>query len=592
MRARLARVVSSRAFLVIAAVLAVVLLLPSLRAGFMMDDYAQWFWMRGGTGAPGGPRGSWDLFRFQGPERESFAIAMDRGFWPWWTNPEMRLAFFRPLTAITHAIDHALFPNSPALMRLESALMYAGGVVVVGLLYRRFLGATVAAGLATLMYAIDDAHAVTVVWISNRNAVLAAALGFGALLLHDQAIRRSDRRARVAAPIVFALAMLAAEAAIAVLAYLAAYALWLHTERLSRRLAALAPYLGITAVWAIVYKLGGYGAWGAEFYIDPGREPAHFLTALATRLPVLLEGQFSFPPSDMWLLVPPEHKATGIAVVAALVLLGSAVLAFGVRRTRENGFFATGMLLALVPVCATWPGDRLLIFAGFGAFGLVGDFLTAPRELLTHGRRVVVKAAAVFYILLHIVIAPVFFAGRAVQIAQMLHDPIERAAQSYPPSSELAGKTLMIVNGPDFLIPSFGMMVRLRRGEPLPERMRQLAIAVQGRVLFKRTGERTVEMLLENGFFHDAFSLVFRKGDPPMPLGHKVELPGMTATVKAYTADRKRVATVEFELDRPADDPGFVWVIWQGKQMERFTLPAVGEEVLLPPVDYELALGG
>jgi hypothetical protein len=292
------------------------------------------------------------------------------------------------------------------------------------------------------------------------------------------------------------------------------------------------------------------------------------------------------------LLVPPEHKPAGIAVVALLVLLGSAVLAFGVRRTRENGFFATGMLLALVPVCATWPSDRLLMFAGFGAFGLVGDFLTAPRELLSHGRRVVVKAAAVFYILLHIVIAPLFYAGRAVQIAHMLHDPIERAAATYPPPQELAGKTLFVVNGPDFLIPSFGLVVRERRGEPGPEHIRQLAIAVQGRVLFKRTGERTVEMLLEKGFFADAFSLVFRKEEPPMALGEQVKLPGMTATVKAYTPDRRRVATVEFELDRSADDASHVWVIWKDTGMEPFPLPAVGEEVELPPVDYQKALGG
>ena len=591
MKARLARLVASRAFLVVAAVLAVVLLLPTLSAGFMMDDYSQLFWMRGGTQAPGGPRGFWDLFRFQGPERESFWMAMDRGFWPWWTNPEMRLAFFRPLTAITHALDHALFPDSPALMRLESALMYAGGVVVVGLLYRRLLGATVAAGLALLMYAIDDAHAVTVVWISNRNAVLAAALGFGALLLHDRAARDGDRRARVAGPIMFALAMLAAEAAIATLGYLAAHALWLHRERWSKRLAALAPYAAVTLAWGLAYKGLGYGASGAEFYIDPAGEPGHFLAALAMRLPILLEGQFSFPPSDLWLLVPSDHKAKVLAVIVALVLLGSTVLAFGVRRTRENGFFATGMLLALVPVCATWPSDRLLMFAGFGAFGLIGDFLTAPRELLTHGRRVVVRAAAGFYVLLHIVVAPLFYGGRASQIAHMLHDPIERAAASYPPSSELAGKTLMIVNGPDFLVPSLGIMVRVRKGEPMPARIRQLAIAVQGRVLFKRTGERTVEVLLEKGFFHDPFSLVFRKEEPAMAIGERVQIPGMTATVKALTSDRKRVATIEFELDRPLDDASHVWVIWRETRMERFTLPAVGEEIELPPIDYQKAMG-
>ena len=590
MKARLSRLVSSRVFVAIAVLLAVGLLLPSLRVGFMMDDYAQLFWLRGGSHAAGGPRGIWDLFRFQGPERESFAIALDRGYWPWWTNPEMRLAFFRPLASLTHAFDHALFPNSPALMRLESVLIYGAAVAIVGVLYRRLLGATVAAGLAMLMYAIDDAHSVTVVWIANRNAVLAATFGFAALLLHDRAVRGGDRRARVAGPIAFALSLLSAEAGLATVAYLVAHALWLHTDRWTRRLAAIAPYLAVAAVWMLAYKALGYGASGADFYIDPGREPLRFLGALATRLPILLEGQFSFPPSDVWMLVPPEHRTKMFAVVLVLVLLGTTVLAFGVRRTRENGFFATGMVLSLIPVCATWPGDRLLIFAGFGAFGLVGDFLTAPRELLTHGRRVVVRAAAVFYILLHIVAAPLYYAGRATLIAEMLHAPIERAAATLPPSSELAGKTLVIVNGPDFLIPSLGLMTRFRRGEPLPDRTRQLAIAVRGRVLFRRTGERTVEMILTKGFFHDPFSLVFRKEDALMTLGERVQVPGMTVTAKAYTEDRKSIATMEFELDRPLGDPSIVWTVWGTSGMERFPLPAIGEEVELPAIDYQKTL--
>ncbi len=293
------------------------------------------------------------------------------------------------------------------------------------------------------------------------------------------------------------------------------------------------------------------------------------------------------------MLVPPEHRATMFSVVLALVLLGTTVLAFGVRRTRENGFFATGMVLALIPVCATWPGDRLLIFAGFGAFGLVGDFLTAPRELLTHGRRVVVRAAAAFYILLHIAAAPLIYTGRATQIAEMLHAPIERAAASYPPSSELAGKTLVIVNAPDVLIPSLALMSRHRRGEPIPDRTRQLSIAVRGRVMFRRTGERTLEMILTKGFFHDPFSLVFRRGDDAlMALGERVQIPGMTVTAKAYTEDRKSVATMEFELDRPLDDPSIVWVTWGTAGMERFPLPAAGEEVELPAIDYQKALSG
>jgi hypothetical protein len=592
MKARLSRLLCSRAFVVVAALLAIVLLLPALRAGFMMDDYSQILWLRGGPHATGGPRGVWDMFRFQDGGRATFRQGLDAGFWPWWSNPDLRLAFLRPVTSLTHAIDHWLFRDSPALMRLESILMYGAAVAIVGAAYRRVLGATVACGLALLMYALDDGHAVTVTWISNRNAVLAAAFGFGALVLHDRAVRSSDRRARLAAPLVLALGLLSGEAALGALGYIAAHALWLQEDRLGARLKALAPYLVVLAAWVAVYKLGGYGAGGSEFYIDPGREPARFGRALAMRLPVLLHGQFGFPPSDLWLMVPFEKQTTVLPFVVAAVLAGAAVLVFGVRRSRENGFFATGMLLSLVPVCAVIPSDRLLMFAGFGAFGLIGDFLTAPRELMPHARRVLVRVAGGFFVLVHLVAAPFLFAARGVTNARMLHEPIERVAASLPPSSEMAGKTLVLVNAPDVLTPAFGIFVRARRGEPMPARIRQLAVAVEGRAMVRRTGERSLEITLTKGFFHEAFSHVYRPVDQPIALGDRFEVAGMAATVKAFTSNRQRAGTIEFAFDEALDGGSFVWVLWKGTRFERFELPAVGEEREIEVVDYMTAMQG
>lgn len=593
MKARLQRLVASRVFVAIVALLAVALLVPGLRAGFMMDDYTQLLWLNGGPqGSVGGPRGIWDLFRFQGPDRASFQANLDAGIWPWWSSPDLQLAFLRPVSSLTHAFDHWLFPDSPALMRLESGLWYAGAVAVVGVAYRRFLGPTVVAGLALLMYAIDDGHAVTVSWISNRNAVIAALFGFGALVLHDRAVRKGDRRARWLAPVLLALGLLSGEAAVGALAYLGAHAVWIHEGRLWERFKALAPYLLVAALWTAVYKLGGYGAWGGEFYIDPGREPARFAQMMAIRLPVLLHGQLAFPPSDLWLLVPEEHRGPVLAMVILAVVTGIAALVFGVRKTRENAFFATGMLLSLVPVCATSPSDRLLMFAGFGAFGLVADLLTAPRELLTQGRRVMVRAAAGLFIVLHFVAAPLFFIGRAVQNGTMLHEPIERASASLPPSSELAGKTLVIVRAPDFLTPSFGLVVRERRGETGPARVRQLAIAVHGRAMLRRTGDRTMELTLSKGFFHDWFSLVFRREQEAVAIGDRFQVAGMVATAKAFTAARDHIGTFEIAFDEPLDSPSFVWVNWRGSRFEPFELPKVGEEVELEVNDYMSAMRG
>lgn len=591
MKARIARLLESRAIIVVAAVLAVVLLLPTLKVGFMMDDYALSLWLRGGMSPTGGPKGIWDLFRFQDADRVSFMSGVNQGFWPWWSNPELRLAFFRPVTSLTHAIDHWLFPGSPALMRLESLLLYAGVVVVVALLYRRISKATVAAGLAIWMYALDDAHAITTTWISNRNAVLAALFGFGALYLFDKGVRGGDKRARTLAPIVFAVAVLSGEAAIATFGYLLAHAVWMQTERWQRRALRLLPFVGVIAVWTAIYKLGGYGAWGGEFYIDPGREPLRFLGALAQRMPILLQGQFGFPPSDMWMLVPFDKHIVAFAVVALVVLLGSIALVFGLRRTNENAFYATGTLMALVPVCATWPGDRLLVFAGFGAFGLIGDFLTAPRDGLGQARRIVVRGTAAFFIGLHVVVTPlVFYPGRTYQLAGMLHDPIVRADRSLP--TDVAGKTVVVVNGPDFLIPEYGFLLRLRRGEPMPQAIRQLTIATQGRVMVRRSGEKTLELTLTKGFFHEPFSMVFRMADRPLSIGDRVQIAGMTATVKAYTSDRKRVATVEFEFDASLDDARYAWVVWKTTRFEPFELPAVGEEAEIPAIDYQTALLG
>lgn len=592
MKARLSRLLASRGLVAIAAALAVVLLLPTLSVGFMMDDFGQLMWLKGRQLPANSPLGIWDLFRFQDADPARLQVKIDLGFWPWWTNPELRIAFLRPLTSLTHALDHVLFPNSPALMRLESLLLYAGLAAVVGLLYRRFLGATVAAGLAIVMYALDDAHATAAIWISNRNAILAGLFGFLALYLHDRGLRDGDRRARIAAPFAFALAMLSGEAAAGTLGYVAAHALWMEKEPWKSRVLRALPFGGVAAVWTVVYKLGGYGAWGGEFYIDPGKEPVRFATALVQRMPVLLNAQLGFPPADVWTLLPSEKRWAVWAAVMVLVVVGASLLALGVRWTRESGFFATGAVLALVPVCAGWPGDRMLIFAGFGAFGLCADLITRPREGFGRARRVALRVATGFLVFAHLIVGPLFFVGRSLQLAHMLHDPIERGDLSLPPPAALAGKTLVIVNGPDQLIPLYSVLSRMRRGEEMPDRIRQLTIATRGKAMLRRTGERTVEITQTAGFFHEPFSLVFRMEDQPIALGQRFVTAGMTVTAKAFTKDRNRIGTMEFELDAPLEDPRYVWVIWRGAKFEPTAPPAVGEEVEIPVIDYTQALSG
>src|SRR4051812_42516955 len=101
----------------IAAALAVLLFLPVLGAGFMMDDYVH----RVAFEPELQPRlrPAWDLFDFQGHDRAEFAENLRRGVFPWWTPPTFRMAFFRPLSGLSHWLDYHFIPDHPAVMHAE-----------------------------------------------------------------------------------------------------------------------------------------------------------------------------------------------------------------------------------------------------------------------------------------------------------------------------------------------------------------------------------------------------------------------------------------------------------------------------------------
>jgi len=107
----------------------------------------------------------------------------DYGLLPWWSDLEIKGAFWRPLSSATHWLDYLLWPEWPALMHAQSVAWYALLAAAVGVLYGGSWGDG-GRGLAAVLYVIDDAHGMPVGFLSNRNAILAALLGVLALLAH------------------------------------------------------------------------------------------------------------------------------------------------------------------------------------------------------------------------------------------------------------------------------------------------------------------------------------------------------------------------------------------------------------------------
>src|SRR3954468_12557247 len=82
-------------------VISLALLAFSLDTGLSADDYVHKLIAQGARTLPGFIRAPLDMFRFTGGGRGT-AELVRQGVLSWWEDPEAKMAFFRPLAALTH----------------------------------------------------------------------------------------------------------------------------------------------------------------------------------------------------------------------------------------------------------------------------------------------------------------------------------------------------------------------------------------------------------------------------------------------------------------------------------------------------------
>ncbi|MDI1482732.1 hypothetical protein [Polyangium sp. y55x31] len=593
MLARIKGWLADRHVPLLVALLAILLLLPTLGAGPIMDDHTHRMAYHPTFTRPGGPHGDWDLFRFLEEDAAALKSLRDQGIWPWWTVDGSRLAFLRPLSSLWHALDYRVWPNAHGFMHAESVLAFAATAFFAAHLYRRLLGATVAAGLAALIFAVDDAHSMVIAWIANRHAILSTLFGVLALIAHDRARRDGWKPGVYLAPLALLGAMFSGESGLGALAYLFAYALFLDRAPLRSRAVAFVPHVGAVLIWFAWYNLGGYGTAGGAFYIDPLRQTGEFVRAVTTRLPVLLAGQMAAPPADVWMLwQPSETRRLASICLFVLLVVGGGIFAV-LRRDRNAAFFAVGMTLSLLPACAVWPSDRLLLFSGIGGAGLVASMLVASREYLGRATRMYVGAVAAVLVLFHLVLAPLLLPLRAWSTGSMLHGFTERAISSIPKMDGAEGRTLVVVSSPDSVIVSTVMAAWINENSPLPSVLRVLSTAVGGTLKAGRVDERTLSVTLTDGYFRDPTATVFRDPEKaPLRVGDRIPIGTMVAEIVSLAEDGKVPSRIDFHFDRSLDDPSMVWLVWERTRFVPFVVPKVGETREMPVASYQVAIGG
>lgn len=561
------------------------LLAPSLVHGLLLDDLWHRIYLSHATRWGPIPRPWWDLFSFYDRDPARGSWMAEQGISPWWSDRSVVLSFFRPLSSLTHALDHALWPDSPLLMRLHSALWYAALVTAAGALYQRALRDRRAASLATIAFAIDPAHGIPASWVANRNALIAALFGVLTVLAHAR--WRDARRPSAAwAPTaLFALSLLSGESGVATLAYLVAWAASLEEGSVSARLRSLAPYALVTAVWAVGYRLGGFGARHSGMYVDPSHDLARFVSEVTSNALLLVGAEWGSVLPDA-IVVEAWLRGPFVVGAAMAVTLAVVAMAPALRVDRGLRMLALGGALAVLPSCATIAGSRLLTLPSAGLVAVAAASLSAVidrAEWVPPGgvRRSVTRAFGYWAGGVRLALSPLLLVVVSQQM-WVLHRSFERLSETLPADgAPLESQRVIYVNAPDGMFTGYVSVIRDYIGRPVPGAFLVLASGTRP-VEIERRDDATLRIRQPGGFWRATTDTLMRAPSIPMRLGERVTLSDVTVEVTHMTADRVADEVV-FRFARPLEHARWRWVEWRRDRFVTFTPPRVGSRVTLAP---------
>lgn len=554
---------------------AMALSLPSLLPPRVADEHIQT--LRWRAAQSGGASFLDACFVFATGRAADNLDAIERAHGAWWTPLDFKVAFWRPLSALTHAIDLTLWPTSAAMMHAHTLVWFFALLLAVDALSRRLLSGH-AAAVALALYAWDDARGGALSWIANRSALIACLFGVGALLAHDRWRRDGWGPGALLAPCLFALGLLSGEMALATAALLFAYALSFDGGTLRQRILSLAPYALVVAAWQAVYSTRGFGVVASGSYVHPLHEPLSFVAKLMERGPILALGQLTFLASDFWLFLPRGAKAVVFALALSLVAGVARVSWERVRSSQAARFGAIASALSLVPIASAGPGDRNLVFVGVGASVLVAEVLvacaaTAPS---TRAQRFVVG----LLVACNLALAPLMLPLKC--LANFNFDKMRAETdRAIPRDASIAARTLVVVSAPSEGGLFFTTTWRAAEGITRPGHVRLLATSL-ARVEVTRVDERTLRVRPAGGFLATEMQRLLRSASRAFRAGDRVTLSNMSATVVQVTGDG-RPSVVEFRFASPLEGREWLWMRGQGMGLASWSPPRVGESVTVEP---------
>jgi hypothetical protein len=563
---------SGRTALILAAVLA----FPFCFTGLFADDYMQQLVLEGN---PVVPTTKWELFTFAKGDPATMLPLITNGPYSWWTLPEIKFSFLRPLSCALAQFDTWAFGRAWFLHHLHSLAWYLALVAVVTALLRRSLGlASPIAAIAAILFAIDDSHAVIVGWVANRNALIATAPVLLGVLAH---LWWRERGALIGLPLSLLLCgvgLMGAEVALGAIAYLIAYELTIGPGTWRQRALALLPLSLLGVAYIATYKLMGAGAYGSEMYIDPLRDPLRFLTLGVPKFFALIGAQFLATTADLWLVYVPARPV--LVVFGVVALLFMIVLVRRVWPKLEESerrglkWLTVGGALSIVPVLATFPLNRLLLMPSIGGSALLAAVLwhgwKTEDRLLRYGTRVLFFST---------VVVALFSWPSAAFVLNLGASEQKRAAMETKLSDEVIGGRVFVFVAPDPMASLYVPLIRVWHGKPGAKQFVTFSFAPWKHRL-TRVSSNVFELeVVEGRLLETVFEQLMRSSQFPLSVGTTVQLNGADVTVLSLNEGLPNKLSIHF--DEEPERGSYTLASWEDGMLSAMKVPAVGETVEL-----------
>jgi hypothetical protein len=349
-----------------------------VHSGFFADDYAQLGMLEGVYPVA---RSKLNLFTFSDGTLAEGDRLIRASFYPWFSDPTLRLSMFRPLASAMIWLDHRWFGRDPLGYHIHSLCWWCALFAAVAALYRQLMPASLAL-LSLALFATDEVHTVVAAWIANRSASACVAFAVLGLALHV-----SDSRRPLRVALCYTIAFALGEYALCTLGYVLAYEWTSPAPGLRARLQRCWPVAIPALVYLAIRGAFHFTSQSSGVYLDPIADPVRFARAALERVPVMaadlvlsLRGEYwtfghdpwfarfidlrarnEFARIELWRQI---HLRFGIAAV----LLFAASGWFVWRRTQNVHlrWLTLGAALSVVPVLGSFPSSRLLLVASIG----------------------------------------------------------------------------------------------------------------------------------------------------------------------------------------------------------------------------------